>query len=88
MESRSVLATRIHLFLSLSRGGKLEQSWKERTAIKKHGWGGHPTPWLQYSDIVINDVVLEACQDAAALVECLSVLAGGAEKVYRPWLPL
>jgi hypothetical protein len=76
------LSTRILLCISLARGGKSERSWKERTAIKKHGWGASNSLATIFSDIVIDDAVLEACQDAvAALVECLEALQVVHEKV-------
>jgi hypothetical protein len=68
--------------ISLARGGNSERSWKERTAIKKHGWGASNSLATIFSDIVIDDAVLEACQDAvAALVECLETLRVIHEKV-------
>jgi hypothetical protein len=76
------LSTRIRLCISLARGGKLERSWKERTAIKKHGWGASNSLATIFSDVVIDNAVLEACQDAvAALVECMETLRVVHEKV-------
>jgi hypothetical protein len=76
------LSTRIRLALSLARGGESKRSWKERQSVKKHGWGASNSLATIFSDIDVDDVVLEACQDAvASLVECLEALQVVHEKV-------
>jgi hypothetical protein len=79
----NALAERVRLSLLLARGGESQKSWKQRSAVKKHGWGAANSLATLFSDlgVVSEDMVKVYQKVVATLVECVEALSIVHEKV-------